>query len=71
MTRSTISTVSTEEVKRFAEKMAQEIGVADLLQMETWAHPHLRTPLIDMGVLKPRNSILRLRVGEREPTQPC
>ena len=69
MTVSTISTVSTEEVKRFAEEMAQELGIADLLGMEIWAHPHLKPAPITEGPLTLRNNQLRLRVGERKTTQ--
>lgn len=66
MTLSTISTVSTEEVKRFAEEMAKELGISDLLQMECWAHPHLKSVALDEGPLKLRNTQLRLRLGEKE-----
>lgn len=66
MTVSTISTVSTEEVKRFAEEMAKELGIADLLRMECWAHPHLKAVELDEGPLKLRNTQLRMRIGEND-----
>ncbi|MFD2168617.1 hypothetical protein [Tumebacillus lipolyticus] len=61
MTTSTCRTVSTEEVKRFTEKMAQEVGLADLLQMELWATPNLRELTVPDSLSKMRNSQLRLR----------
>lgn len=61
MTTSTCSTVSTEEVKRYAEQMAQELGLTDLLHMELWATPNLRDLTIPENLCKMRNSQLRLR----------
>jgi len=39
MTSST-TTVSAGEVKRFAEEKARELGLTELLHMESWAHPN-------------------------------
>ncbi|ASS75280.1 hypothetical protein CIG75_09970 [Tumebacillus algifaecis] len=61
MTSSTCSTVSTEEVKRFAEQMAQELGLTELLHMELWATPNLCNLTIPDSLCQMRNSQLRLR----------
>jgi hypothetical protein len=64
MTTSTCSTVSTEEVKRFAERMAQELCRTDLLHMELWATPNLRDLTIPEHICKMRNGQLQMR-GDR------
>jgi hypothetical protein len=64
MTLSTCRTVSTEEVKRFAEEMAQTLGIQDLLSMESgWANPNLRTVPLPADDAKLRNQQMRLRIG--------
>jgi hypothetical protein len=62
MTTSTCSTVSAEEVKRFAEEMAARLGMTHLLGMEMWAHPNLRPLAVPEELGKLRNGQLHLRI---------
>ena len=62
MTTSTCSTVSTEEVTRFAAEMAEQLGLTRLLGPESWADPHARPVPLPDSPCKLRNSHLRLRL---------
>jgi hypothetical protein len=65
MTLSTCRTVSTEEVKRFAEEKARSLGIQDLLSMGGgWANPNLRTVPLPADDIKLRNHQLHLRIGD-------
>jgi hypothetical protein len=61
MTTSTCSTVSAEEIKRYAEQMAHEIGLTNLLNVESWAPPSAHSVPIPERITSFRNGQLRLR----------
>lgn len=61
MTTSTCSTVSAEELKRFTEEMAQELGLTEVLHTETWANPVLQSLPIPEQITSFRNGQIRLR----------
>jgi len=66
MTSSTISTVSTEEVQRFAQEMAETLGLTHFLQMESWANPNMRHVPLPDTCSSMRNNQLRLRAGNSQ-----
>ncbi|MBL0388581.1 hypothetical protein JJB07_18410 [Tumebacillus sp. ITR2] len=60
MTTSTESTVSAEGIKRFAELMAEELGLTDLLTAERWGNPGMMNRPSPVQEVKCRQNQLRL-----------
>jgi hypothetical protein len=60
MTTSTACTVSAEGIKRFAELMAEELGLTDLLTAERWANPGMRSRELPEHSVQCRQNQLRL-----------
>jgi hypothetical protein len=61
MTTSTCSTVSAEEIKRYAEQMAHKLGLTGLLTMESWAPPNSQSIAVPERITSFRNGQIRLR----------
>ncbi|MGZ4112094.1 MAG: hypothetical protein ACXVP5_06595 [Tumebacillaceae bacterium] len=61
MTTSTCGTVSAEEIKRYTEQMAHELGLTDLLNVESWAQPSTQSVAIPERITSFRNGQIRLR----------
>jgi hypothetical protein len=55
-------TVSTEEVKRFAEQMAEQVGLTHLLHMEVWASPSSQALPVPERFCAPRHAQLHARM---------
>lgn len=61
MTTSTCSTVSAEEIKRYTERMAHELGLSGLLAMESWAAPSSQNITVPERITSFRNGQIKLR----------
>ncbi|KEO84320.1 hypothetical protein [Tumebacillus flagellatus] len=60
MTTSTACTVSAEGIRRFAELMADELGLTDLVTAERWASPGMKNRSLPVQKVKCRQNQLRL-----------
>lgn len=65
MTTSTCSTVSAEDIKRFTERMAQELGLTELLHAESWANPGMHDLPVPEKIVGLRNGQIRMRNDKR------
>jgi len=55
-------TVSAEEVLRYAEQKARELGLTDLLRLESWAHPLHGDHALPDKIDQLRNRHMRLQI---------